>query len=129
MMLSMRFIGEGDDRERFEEIAREVGGAERVRFLGAVDQQRLVAAYRMADLFVMPSTGEGFGIAFPQAMASGTPALGLDVAGARGALGEGKLGAVIPKEDDLPDAITRLITKPKSDPNACPRPCAHALVG
>jgi phosphatidylinositol alpha-1,6-mannosyltransferase len=114
----MRFIGEGDDRERFEEIAREVGGAERVRFLGAVDQQRLVAAYRMADLFVMPSTGEGFGIAFPQAMASGTPALGLDVAGARGALGEGKLGAVIPKEDDLPDAITRLITKPKSDPNA-----------
>jgi hypothetical protein len=47
-------------------------------------------------------------------MASGTPALGLEVAGARGALGEGKLGAVIPKEDDP----TRLITKPKSDPNA-----------
>jgi phosphatidyl-myo-inositol dimannoside synthase len=77
MMLSMRFIGEGDDRERFEKIAREIGVAERVRFLGAVDQQRLVAAYRMADLFVMPSTGEGFGIAFLQAMASGTPALGL----------------------------------------------------
>jgi hypothetical protein len=51
-------------------------------------------------------------------MASGTPALGLDFTCVRGALSEGKLGAVIPKEGDLPDAITRLFTKPKSDPKA-----------
>jgi phosphatidylinositol alpha-1,6-mannosyltransferase len=89
----MRFIGEGDDRKRFEKIARKIGVAECVRFLGAVDQQRLVAAYRMADLFVMPSTGEGLGIAFPQAMASGTPALGLDVAGAPGALRRSQAGS------------------------------------
>jgi hypothetical protein len=38
MMLSVRFIGEGYDGERFEEIAREIGVTERVRFLGAVDQ-------------------------------------------------------------------------------------------
>jgi phosphatidylinositol alpha-1,6-mannosyltransferase len=110
-------IGEGDDRARLEEIVRKLGVAERVRFLDAVDQERLVAAYRMADLFLMPSAGEGFGIAFLEAMASGTPALGFDVAGARDALVEGELGTLISEEDDLPDAIARLLaTKP--DPNA-----------
>ena len=110
-------IGESVDRARLEGIARKVGVAERVRFLGAVDQERLVAAYRMADLFLMPSAGEGFGIAFLEAMASGTPALGFDVAGARDALVEGELGTLISEEDDLPDAIARFLAK-KPDPTA-----------
>jgi len=108
-------IGEGDDRARLEEIAREIGVAERVRFLGAVDQQCLVAAYRMADLFVMPSAGEGFGIAYLEAMACGTPALGLDAGGARDALADGELGAVV-SETELVTAITRLLVAPRRDP-------------
>jgi phosphatidylinositol alpha-1,6-mannosyltransferase len=111
-------IGEGDDRARLEEIARKVGVAERVRFLGAVDQKRLVAAYRMADLFLMPSAGEGFGIAFLEAMASGTPAVGLNIGGARDALAEGQLGTLISEENELPGAIARLVAKSKADPNA-----------
>jgi phosphatidyl-myo-inositol dimannoside synthase len=110
-------IGQGDDRARLEQLARKSGVAERVRFLGAVDTRHLAEAYRMADLFVMPSTGEGFGIVFLEAMASGTPALGFDVAGARDALVEGELGTLISEEDDLPDAIARLLAK-KPDPNA-----------
>jgi phosphatidylinositol alpha-1,6-mannosyltransferase len=102
---------------RLEEVARKVGSAERVRFLRAVDQERLVAAYRIADLFLMPSAGEGFGIAFLETMASGTPALGFDVAGARDALVEGELGTLISEEDDLPDAIARLLAE-KPDRNA-----------
>jgi phosphatidylinositol alpha-1,6-mannosyltransferase len=109
-------IGEGDDRARVEEIARKVGVAERVRFLGAVDQERLVAAYRMADLFLMPSAGEGFGIAFLEAMASGTPALGFDVAGTRDALAEGELGTLISEKNELPAVIGRLLAKRKPDP-------------
>jgi phosphatidylinositol alpha-1,6-mannosyltransferase len=111
-------IGEGDDRGRVEEIARKIGVAERVRFLGAVDQEHLVRAYRMADLFVMPSAGEGFGIAFLEAMASGTPALGLNVAGSRDALAEGSLGTGISEENELPGAIARLLVEPKPDPTA-----------
>ena len=85
-------VGEGDDRARLEALARDAGVSDRVRFLGAVGLQSLVETYRMADLFVMPSTGEGFGVAFLEAMASGTPALGLDVAGAKDALADGELG-------------------------------------
>jgi phosphatidylinositol alpha-1,6-mannosyltransferase len=108
-------IGQGDDRARLEQLARETQVAERVRFLGAVGASQLAEAYRMADLFVMPSTGEGFGIAFVEAMASGTPALGLDVAGARDALADGELGILVP-EDDLPGALDRALRTPRPDP-------------
>jgi phosphatidyl-myo-inositol dimannoside synthase len=110
-------VGEGADRIRLEALARDAGVRERVRFLGRVGLEVLVDIYRMADLFVMPSTGEGFGIAFLEAMASGTSALGLRVAGATDALGDGQLGALI-AEDELPDAIARLLGAPKPDPHA-----------
>jgi phosphatidyl-myo-inositol dimannoside synthase len=108
--------GEGDDRARLEVLAREAGVAERIRFLGAVEARHLMECYRIADLFVMPSTQEGFGIAFLEAMASGTPALGLDLGGARDALAEGELGTAVSEGDDLAAAIARLLDAPKPDP-------------
>jgi phosphatidylinositol alpha-1,6-mannosyltransferase len=64
----------------------------------------------------MPSTGEGFGIVFLEAMASGTPALGLASAGASDALGEGELGRIV-EEGDLASAISRVLDQPKLDPS------------
>lgn len=101
-------VGEGDDRSRLESLALKVDVKDRVRFLGAVDAKTLAEIYGCADLFVMPSTGEGFGVAFLEAMVSGTPALGLDVAGSRDALGDGELGSMIP-ENELSEAIARLL--------------------
>jgi phosphatidylinositol alpha-1,6-mannosyltransferase len=108
-------VGEGGDRPRLEALVLKTVGSERVRFLGGVGLERLVDAYRMADLFVLPSTGEGFGIAFLEAMVSGTPALGLDVAGARDALADGQLGTAV-SQAELPVAIARLLVEPKPDP-------------
>jgi phosphatidylinositol alpha-1,6-mannosyltransferase len=110
-------IGQGNDRVRLEQLARETGVVDRIQFLGDVGARRLAEAYRMADLFVMPSAGEGFGIVFLEAMASGTPALGLDVAGARDALADGELGILV-SEDDLPGAFDRALTVPRPDPQA-----------
>jgi phosphatidylinositol alpha-1,6-mannosyltransferase len=107
-------IGEGDDRLRLEDLARDAGISDRVLFLGAVGSQRLIEAYRMADLFVMPSTGEGFGIAFLEAMASGTRAVGLAVAGASDALADGELGTLV-SEHELATVIAALLFQPKPD--------------
>ena len=110
-------VGEGDDRARLEALARDAGVSERVRFLGLLGLQSLVETYRMADLFVMPSTGEGFGVAFLEAMASGTPALGLDVAGARDALADGQLGTAVP-ETEFAATIARLLDSAKPSSSA-----------
>jgi phosphatidylinositol alpha-1,6-mannosyltransferase len=108
-------VGEGDDRSRLETLARDAEVSEKVRFLGAQELPSLIETYRSADLFVMPSTGEGFGVCFLEAMASGTPALGLDVAGARDALADGELGTIV-AESELSATITRLLNLPKPDP-------------
>jgi phosphatidyl-myo-inositol dimannoside synthase len=110
-------VGEGPDRIRLEALAHDAGVSERVRFLGRVELQGLVEIYRMADLFVMPSTGEGFGVAFLEAMASGTPALGLGVGGAKDALADGELGTTS-LEADLSATIARLLDEPKPDSDA-----------
>jgi phosphatidylinositol alpha-1,6-mannosyltransferase len=108
-------VGSGDDRSRLEALADNAGVSDRVLFLGQIGLQELIAAYRMADLFVMPSTGEGFGIAFLEAMACGTPTLGLDVAGAKDALADGNLGFCV-SEIELSSAIDRALSAPKPDP-------------
>ena len=101
-------LGEGDDRARLEKLAENAGVSDRVKFMGAVDRETLVEAYRDADLFVMPSTGEGFGIAYLEAMACGTPALGLAVAGACDALADGELG-IVASQETLAEGISNAL--------------------
>jgi phosphatidylinositol alpha-1,6-mannosyltransferase len=93
--------GEGDDRPRLEALVRAHGVDNEVRFLGHVPRQTLPDLYRAAELFVMPSSGEGFGIVLLEAMACGTPAVGLAVGGASDALCDGELGAVLEESDLL----------------------------
>lgn len=108
-------VGDGDDRPRLESLAVKMGLSERVRFVGVLPRERLIEAYRMADLFVMPSTGEGFGIAFLEALACGTPALGLAAAGSPDALADGALGFMT-TEDDLVSAVTGVLDGQRPDP-------------
>jgi phosphatidyl-myo-inositol dimannoside synthase len=109
--------GDGDDRVRLEQHARATGTEQRVRFLGNLSAAELVGAYRAADLFVMPSTGEGFGISFLEAMACGTPAMGLAAGGAPDALADGSLGTLV-SEQELGAAIARVLAAPKPDGQA-----------
>jgi phosphatidylinositol alpha-1,6-mannosyltransferase len=110
-------VGDGDDRSRLEQLARETGVQERVRFLGALETNQLVDVYRAADLFVMPSTGEGFGISFLEAMACGTPAIGLAAGGARDALADGALGKLV-DQSELSRAVNEALCAPQPDPHA-----------
>jgi phosphatidyl-myo-inositol dimannoside synthase len=110
-------VGEGSDRARLQNIAAERRVTERVRFVGVLDQDALGDAYRMADLFVMPSSGEGFGIAFLEAMACGTPALGLAVGGAVDALADGEFGTMA-SETEFAAVMARLLASPRRDPHA-----------
>lgn len=103
--------GEGDDRPRIEAEVAAAGVADKVRFLGQVAAEDLPELYRAADLFVLPSTGEGFGIVFIEAMACGTPALGIAAGGASDALGDGDLGVVVRSENELTGVLKEVIAR------------------
>nr|WP_275937334.1 glycosyltransferase family 4 protein [Marinovum algicola] len=112
--LTYLVAGTGGDRERLEALARNTGAGGIVRFLGFVSDEDLPDLYRASDLYVMPSHGEGFGIAFVEAMCCGTPALGLNAGGAGDALRHGELGRAVAVAD-FPAALRTAILAPPID--------------
>ncbi len=124
--------GDGHDRPRLMEKARllqcevvdfsggrqpergsrsETTSRPRVIFTGRVAESEKAAHYQLADSYVMPSSGEGFGIVYLEALACGVPVIGSRADGSREALREGKLGTLIdPRDpDELCEAITRIL--------------------
>lgn len=97
---AIRFVlvGEGDDRPRIEQLAREVGVERQVTFAGFVPNEELPDHYRLADVFAMPSTGEGFGIVFLESMGCGTPVVAGNRDGSIDALDGGRLGKLVDPE-------------------------------
>jgi glycosyltransferase involved in cell wall biosynthesis len=96
-------VGTGDDVGRLQTLAASLGVDRQVTFCGFVSEAELPSYYRLADVFAMPSSGEGFGIAFLEAMASGVPVLGGNRDGASDALADGELGLLV--EPSSIDAI------------------------
>ena len=91
-------VGSGDDRPRLERLAREAGVADRVVFAGHVPDEELPDYFALAHVFAMPSTGEGFGIVFLEAAASGLPVIGGNRDGSVDALAEGRIGRLVDPE-------------------------------
>lgn len=105
--------GVGNGQGRLETMVDELNLAEQVRFLGKVPQEKLPELYRAADLFALPSTGEGFGIVFLEAMACGTPAIGLAVGGAPDALFHAAYGVAV-APDEFETCLVMLVDRAKS---------------
>ncbi len=105
----MRYLiaGDGDDRPRLEELTKRHGVTDKVVFAGHVPEDELVDHFRLADVFVMPSLGEGFGIVFLQAAACGLNVIAGNLDGSVDALADGRLGRLIDPldEDALAEAI------------------------
>ena len=77
------FAGDGPERDALDRRAAELGVADRVRFLGFVNQSQLPSAYCAADVFVLPSLFEPFGMVINEAMLCGLPVVVSDRVGAR----------------------------------------------
>jgi phosphatidyl-myo-inositol dimannoside synthase len=69
-------IGTGDDRPRIEALAESLQVDDITRFLGSVEDSQLHTYLRETDLFVLPSSKEGFGIVFLEAAAHGKAVIG-----------------------------------------------------
>jgi phosphatidyl-myo-inositol dimannoside synthase len=69
--------GEGDDRERLEQRVHRERLASAVLLLGSVPDAELRGLYQACGIYVMPSSGEGFGLAFLEAMRESKPCVAL----------------------------------------------------
>lgn len=94
-------VGDGDDRQRLQAFAASLGVSDAVAFAGKLEASALPGILRRADAFVMPSTGEGFGIAFLEAAFAGLPVIGGNRDGSRDALADGAIGALIDPLDQV----------------------------
>jgi glycosyltransferase involved in cell wall biosynthesis len=102
------FAGEGSLRTELEAEAAAFGIRSRVRFLGFVNQSQLPAVYKSADIMVLPSEYEPFGLVVNEAMCSGCPVITSDRVGAAYDLVvHGRTGFVYPCGDIA--ALTRVL--------------------
>lgn len=69
-------VGDGPERRSLELLARKLGVRDRVEFHGQLHHEQALRVARAADVFVLPSTDEAFGVAYIEAMAAGLPAIG-----------------------------------------------------
>jgi len=106
--------GDGPLREKIESIVERKGLGDHVRLLGnlPMDDGRLPALYRAADVFVMPNVEvggdiEGFGIVAIEAAAAGLPVVASRLQGIREAVREGENGILLPWDD--PAAFVEVI--------------------
>jgi phosphatidylinositol alpha-1,6-mannosyltransferase len=110
-------VGTGPDEPRLRALAADRGLAGRVHFTGALPDAEVAEAYATADVYVGlsrldgPTSVEGFGIAFVEAAASGTPSVAGDSGGVRSAVRDGETGFVVPPldPDAAADALRRLL--------------------
>lgn len=108
-------IGDGSDRVRLEQKARALGIAESVVFTGRISEQEKADHYRLADVYAMPSRGEGFGFVFLEAMASGVAVVASSSDGGREAVRDGALGTLVDpaNQEDLVRGIEEALGKPR----------------
>jgi phosphatidylinositol alpha-1,6-mannosyltransferase len=107
-------VGGGDDLPRLKAIAAELGIEKSVHFLVGISREQLAACYAHAEIFALPSTGEGFGIVFIEAMAFGLPVVGAAAGGVTDIVQDGVNGFLIsPKNTtSLAESLDRLLRNP-----------------
>lgn len=92
-------IGEGPEEGALAALAQGLGVASRVTFLGVVSEEEKFQYLANADLFVLPSLHEGFGLAFIEAMGRGLPVIATDSGGQTDFLRDGVTGFLVPVGD------------------------------
>jgi glycosyltransferase involved in cell wall biosynthesis len=104
-------VGQGDQAQALRHQAQALGMSEHVRFVGFVPEADKVRWYNLADVFVLPSRLEGFGLAAAEAMACGKPVVASRAASLPEVVAHGETGLLCDPDDpgDFAQAITRIL--------------------
>ncbi len=103
-------VGDGPDRGIAQDEARALGVADRVQFLGRIEN--VAPLLSSADLFLLPSENESFGLSALEALACGVPVVASNAGGIPEVIQEGVTGALLPvgDVDGMASAAIRILS-------------------
>ena len=94
---SLMLVGDGPCRNEIQEMAVNLGLAQRIHFLG--DRSDIAQLLAESDIFLLPSKWEGLSISILEAMRTGLPVIATDVGGVSEAVTHGVTGFLVPPQD------------------------------
>lgn len=108
--------GDGPMRAQLMDLARDLGLGEKILFVGRLSDDELYKAMKIADVVVIPSRYEPFGIVALEAMAAAKPIVASKVGGLSELVVDNETGVVVPPENlhALAEAIERVLDDPSS---------------
>jgi phosphatidylinositol alpha-1,6-mannosyltransferase len=108
-------VGTGDDKEWLVNLTRDSGVQRHIHFLSNLTYGELSACYAAAELFALPSRGEGFGFVYLEAMARGKPVIGGAHGGAPEVVEDGLTGYLVQHGDTLQlvTSVDALLSNPE----------------
>ncbi|MGF1452925.1 MAG: glycosyltransferase family 4 protein, partial [Opitutales bacterium] len=111
----LNYAGGGKSLEAFRQRTAEMNLADCVTFHGFVSDEKLAELYQEADIFALPSSGEGFGLVYLEAMARGLPCIASTAGAATEVVLDGECGRCIPNGDvtALTAALHELVQHPE----------------
>ncbi|WP_075995640.1 glycosyltransferase [Salaquimonas pukyongi] len=103
--------GDGPERPALEQLAARLGIAEQVTFLGKLSRENVITELSKADVFVLPSKVETFGVVVVEALAMGVPVIATRCGGPEDIIKTGD-GVLVAVDDvaELADALAKFAT-------------------
>lgn len=105
-------IGDGNQREHLEKMAKEAGLVNKVSFLGLVSHKSISQYYSQSDLFILPSLNEGMSNTVLEAMASGLPIITTNVGGSKELIKDNGFVVNPRSSEEILDAIKKYLADP-----------------
>jgi colanic acid/amylovoran biosynthesis glycosyltransferase len=107
-------VGDGSDRAPLEQMTRDLGLTQNVRFVGYQSQAEVRSHMQETDVFVLPSFAEGVPVSLMEAMAAGVPVVTTQIAGISELVDNGVSGYLVPAGDatTLAEKIATLLDSP-----------------
>jgi glycosyltransferase involved in cell wall biosynthesis len=109
--VQVRIVGDGPERDRLGRLHAELGLRNVVALLGEVSRAELSVEYVSADCFCLPTTQEGFGLVFAEAMAAGLPVVACRAAAVPEIVDDGRTGVLVTprRPDELAAAMETVL--------------------
>jgi glycosyltransferase involved in cell wall biosynthesis len=115
--VKVEIVGDGEQRQTLERLARDLGIADRVHFAGYAPEEYLKQQLTRASVFAMPSRAELQSIATMEALASGLPVVGANAMALPHLIHDGENGFLYEPGDieEFAEKLTRVLTMPHDD--------------